>query len=115
MFFIFPLIYITAFVVALRDVLKGNRQSILLFLIFGLSMYTTAMSVAFMIGLNNFIPLIQSFKEVLVLSTLILNIVTLKNIPRLHLIDYIILSFLVYTFLYVILPIGDLNFVDRLM
>jgi hypothetical protein len=115
MFFIFPLIYIVSFFVALREVLKGNTQAILLFLIFGLSIYTTAMSVAFIIGLNEYVHLLQSFKEILITSALILNIIYLKYRPRLHIIDYVILAFLLYTFLYVILPIGELSFMERLM
>ena len=33
--FIFPLIFITSFIVALRDVYKGKGDGILIFLIFG--------------------------------------------------------------------------------
>lgn len=115
MLFIFPLIYVTSFFVAFREVLKGNRQGILIFLIFGLSIYTTAMSVAFILGLRNFIPYFQVFKEVLLLMVLSLNIASLKYRPRLHLIDYTILAFLLYTFLYAILPLGDQSFVNRLI
>lgn len=113
--FIFLLIYITAFIVAVREIFKGNKSGILTFLIFGLSMYTTAMSVAFMLGLKAFIPLMQSFKELLILSVLALNILGLKYRPRFHLIDYLILSFFLYLFVYAILPIGDQSFVNRLM
>jgi hypothetical protein len=115
MLFIFPLIYLTSFFVALREVIKGNRQGVLVFLIFGLSMYTTAMSVAFLLGLKDFIPVFQYFKEVLIISLLILNIVTLKYLPRLHLIDYAVLCFLLYTFIYAILPIGEESFFNRLL
>lgn len=115
MLFIFPLIYLTSFFVALREVIKGNRQGVFVFLIFGLSMYTTAMSVAFLLGLKDFIPVFQYFKEVLIISLLILNIVTLKYLPRLHLIDYAILAFLLYTFVYAILPIGEESFFNRLL
>ncbi len=113
--FIFPLVYIASFVLAVRDILKDNRQGILTFLIFGLSIYTTAMSVAFMLGLKSFIPFFQFFKEILVLGVLILNIISLRYRPRLHLIDYAILAFLAYTFLYVVLPIGEQSFVNRLI
>ncbi|MFA6086677.1 O-antigen ligase family protein [Mucilaginibacter sp.] len=113
--FIFPLIYITSFFVAIREVFKGNRQAVLLFLIFGLSMYTTAMSVAFLLGLKDIIPAFQFFKEVLIISTLILNIVTLKYRPRFNLIDYAILGFLLYTLAYAILPIGEQSFINRLI
>jgi hypothetical protein len=113
--FIFPLIYITSFFVAIREVFKGNRQAVLLFLIFGLSMYTTAMSVAFLLGLKDIIPVFQFFKEILIISVLILNIVTLKYRPRFSLIDYAILGFLLYTLIYAILPIGEQSFINRLM
>ncbi|HEY8928012.1 MAG TPA: hypothetical protein VIM55_02390 [Mucilaginibacter sp.] len=115
MLFIFPLIYLTSFFVALREVIKGYRQGVLVFLIFGLSMYTTAMSVAFLLGLKDLIPIFQYFKEVLIISLFILNIVSLKYIPRLHLIDYAILAFLAYTLLYAILPIGEESFFNRLL
>lgn len=113
--FIFPLIYITSFFVSIREVFKGNRQAVLLFLIFGLSMYTTAMSVAFLLGLKDIIPVFQFFKEVLIISVLILNIVTLKYRPRFNVIDYAILGFLFYTLIYALLPIGEQNFINRLM
>ncbi|HVW97750.1 MAG TPA: hypothetical protein VHA56_17380 [Mucilaginibacter sp.] len=114
MLFIFPLIYVTSFFVALREVIKGNRQGVFLFLIFGLSIYTTAMSVAFVLGLKSFIPFFHIFKEVLIIGTLILNLVTLKYLPRLHLIDYLILGFLLYTVIYAVLPIGGQGLGDRL-
>ncbi|HTH82800.1 MAG TPA: hypothetical protein VL490_07680 [Mucilaginibacter sp.] len=73
------------------------------------------MSVAFMLGLKDFIPFMQSFKEILVLSVLILNILGLKHRPRFHLIDYLILAFFLYIILYAILPIGEQAFINRLM
>jgi hypothetical protein len=113
--FVFPLIYIISFIVAFREVLKGNREGVLIFLIFGLSIYTTAMSVAFTLGLKDLIPIFQFFKEVLILSVFVLNIITLKYRPRFHLIDYLIFAFLVYTIIYAILPIGEQGFVNRLI
>lgn len=115
MLFIFPLIYITSFFIALREVLKGNRGAVLTFIIFGLPLYFTAMSVSFTLGLKGFIPIFQFFKELLILSVLILNIVNLKLRPRFHLVDYAIFGFLAYTFLYVILPIGDQGFGTKLL
>lgn len=114
MLFVFPLIYIASFIVALREVLKGNRGAVLIFIIFGLPIYFTAMSVTFVLGLKDFIPFLQSFKEILILGVLTLNIVNLKYRPKLHLIDYAILAFLLYTLLYAILPLGDQGFVGRL-
>jgi hypothetical protein len=113
--FIFPLIYIISFFISFREVLKGNRAGVLIFMIFGLSMYTTAMSVAFMLGLKELIPIFQYFKEILILSVLILNIINLKYKPRFHLIDYIIFAFFVLTIIFAILPIGGQSFANRLI
>jgi hypothetical protein len=113
--FIFLLIYITSFIVALREIYKGNTSGILIFLIFGLSMYTTAMSVAFLLGLKDFIPFMQSFKEALIIGVLVLNIAGLKYRPKLHVIDYVILAFFLYLVAYAILPIGDQTFMNRMM
>lgn len=113
--FIFLLVYISSFVVAIREVYKGNVGGILTFLIFGLSMYTTAMSVAYTLGYTSFIPLMQAFKETLVFLVLILNIANLKKFPRLHLIDYLILAFLAYMVIYAILPIGEQPILGRFM
>ncbi len=113
--FIFPLIYVISFVVAFREVLKGNRAGVLIFLVFGLSIYTTAMSVAFMLGLKDVIPFLQPFKEILIITVFILNLVALKHRPKFHFIDYIIFAYLLYTIIYAVLPIGDQSFVGRLM
>lgn len=113
--FVFPLAFITSFIVAVKDIYSGNRQGIFIFMIFGLSLYTTAMSVAFLLGLKDFIPVFQFFKEILILGVLALNIVSLKTRPRFHLLDYALLAFLAYTCLYAILPIGEQSFVNRLV
>src|SRR3569833_1136913 len=115
MLFIFPLIYLTSFFIACREVFRGEKQGLLVFVIFGLSMYTTAMSVAFLLGLKDSIPVFQYFKEILVLATLLLNLLTLSYRPRFHLVDYLILSFLAYTFIFAILPIGEQSFFERLI
>jgi hypothetical protein len=113
--FIFPLIYLVSFVMAVREVYKGKAEGVLIFLIFGLSMYTTAMSVSFMLGLKSLIPFFQFFKELLIISVFILNLFTLKQRPRFHLVDYAILTFFIYTLIYAILPIGQQGFIARLL
>jgi hypothetical protein len=112
---IFLLIFLFSFVLTVREIIKGNTQGFLLFIIFGLAMYTTAMSVAFSIGLKDLIPIFQFFKEILVLTVLGINIMTLRKKPRFHLIDYMILGFFIYTFIYAILPIGEQSFFNRLL
>lgn len=112
---IFLLIYITSFIVAVREIYKGNTSGILVFMIFGLSMYTTAMSVAFTFGLKDFIPPMQYFKEILIITVLILNIIGLRQRPKFHVVDYVILAFFSYMVVYAILPLGDQGFIGRLM
>jgi len=87
----------------------------LIFIILGLSMYTTAMSVTYTLGLKLLVPVFQYFKEILILSTLALNIARLKHRPRFHLIDYAIFSFLALTLIYAVLPIGEQSFVQRML
>src|ERR1700744_5286643 len=113
--FIFPIIYIISFIVALREIIKGNHSGVLIFMIFGLSMYTTAMSVTYMLGLKSIIPILQSFKELIIITVLILNIAALRSRPKFHLIDYFIFAFLLYLVIYAILPIGDQGFMSRLL
>ncbi|MCJ8209795.1 hypothetical protein MUY27_08750 [Mucilaginibacter sp. RS28] len=113
--FIFPLIYLVSFIVALREVLSGNKSAFLFFIIVGLSLYTTAMTVTFLLGFKQLIPIFQSFKELLVLIVLTINVLTLKKWPKLHLVDWLIIALLGYTLLYAILPIGEQPFTARLL
>jgi hypothetical protein len=115
MMIIFPLIYLLSFCWAIREIYHGRNEGMLIFLIFGLSMYTTAMSVSFMIGLKSLIPFFQFFKELLVLSVFLLNVLSLRYRPRFHLVDYLLLAFFAYTLLYAILPIGQQGFGARLL
>jgi hypothetical protein len=112
---IFPLIFLFSFVIALKEMIAGKTEGFLLFLIFGLSMYSTAMSVAFMIGLRDIIPFLQFFKEGIILTVLIINLFSLTKKPRFHLIDYLIFAFLGYTTVLAVLPIGEQTFVNRLI
>jgi len=112
---IFPLIFLFSFVISMKEIIKGNTHGFLLFIIFGLSMYSTAMSVAFMIGLRDIIPAFQFFKEGIILTVLIVNLFSLRKRPRFHLIDYLIFFFLIYTTIYAFLPIGEQSLVNRLI
>ncbi len=113
--FIFPLIFLSSFIIAIREIIKGNRQDFMLFLIFGMSIYTTAMSVSFLYGLKDILHVFQFFKEVLVLTLLAINIYTLKARPKFFLIDYLIFGYLAYTTLFALLPIGEQSLFERLL
>lgn len=111
---IFPLIYFSTFFYTVKEFLKGNKEGIFLFLIFGLSIYTTSMSVIVKLGLNNYVGFIQTFKELIIVSLLSWSIYTYKEVIKLHRIDYLILIFFTYTALYALFPIGEQSFINRL-
>lgn len=113
--FIFPIIYLSSFLLAIRGVIKGDRQEGLLFLIFGLSIYTTTQSVLFDLGLQKLISVFQPFKELIILSIAGVGFFGLKKKLRLHIIDYAVLAYFAYTLLYVIMPLGIYGFSGRLL
>jgi len=115
MMFIFPLIYLSSFIFAFKGILKGNRQEILIYLIFGLPLYITALSITYNLGFGDLIRVFQSFKEILIISLLGVQLWTLKTRIRFHFIDYAVIAYFCYTFLYVLLPIGEQGFIDRLI
>ncbi len=115
MLLIFPLVYFCVFVFAAKELVKGNMQGILVYLIFGLAIYTTALSVTFMYGLRDLLSIFQSFKELIVLIFLGSSLWYLKRTFHFHFVDYAILAFLGYTLLYAFLPIGEQSLINRLL
>ena len=115
MLLLFPLLYLLSFLYALREVFKGNTQGFLVYVIFGLSFYTTALAIIFNFGYRNFLPILQSFKEVLVAIVFIGSLWNLKRKLRFHFVDYAVAAFFCYTLLYAVLPIGEQGLVNRLI
>ncbi len=112
---IFPLLYISAFLSAFKDILNKNPQGGLVFLIFGLSIYNTTLSILNQAGFKTLIFLFQPFKEVVILTMLGVMVWQLRERLRPHVIDYAVGAYLLYTALYVILPIGEFGFSARLL
>jgi len=115
MIILFPLVYLCAFTLAMSEIIRGKKDGLMLFLIFGLSIYTTALSVTFMLGFKSLIIYFQAFKELSIFLILGYSIWNLKTRIRLHYIDYMIIAFLGYTVIYALLPIGEQAFVNRVM
>lgn len=113
--FLFPLIYISSFLYSLKQLLNRNKQGIFIFFIFGLSIYTTALSTTLQLGFKDLIPFLQPFKEILVLLAVGIAIWDFKGKFKLQTIDVLILIYIGYTFLYVLLPIGNLGFLEKLV
>jgi len=112
--FIFLLIYLSSFALAVKGIIKNNRQDIFLFLIFGLCIYNTSLSIAFSTGLIELVGIFKAFKEIIIVILLCLQIFTLKKKTTFHFIDVAILAYFFYTLLYVLVPIGNTGFADRL-
>ena len=115
MLLLFPLLYLLSFLYALREVFRGNVQGFIVYVIFGLSLYTTALAIIFNFGYRNFLPILQSFKEVLVAIVFIGSLWNLKRKLRFHFVDYAVAAFFCYTLLYAVLPIGEQGLANRLI
>ncbi|MEJ7778655.1 MAG: O-antigen ligase family protein [Daejeonella sp.] len=113
--FIFPIIYLSLFVIAVSEILKGNKQAFLLFLIFGLPIYVTTLSLVYSTGFTDSMTFVQSTKEFIILLVFIICIWNLKVKVNLHLIDYLVIIFFFYTLMYVLLPIGEHDVINRMV
>jgi hypothetical protein len=113
--FLFPFLYITSFIYSIQQLFKKQVEGVLVFMVIGLPIYINTMSVTFLYGFEKVIPILQSFKEVIVLATCIFLLFQIKNVKKiqLHQIDYLILLFFGYTLLYVFLPIGSYSIGSR--
>jgi hypothetical protein len=113
--FLFPLIFVLSFLASLRELLKKNIGGILLFFTCGLPIYITSLSIVNMYGLPQLVPVLQSFKEILVLIALFTVLYNYREKIQLHLVDKLMLFFFIYTFLYVLIPLGQYGFFQRLI
>ena len=97
MLLIFPLIYIISFLLAIWGIYKKIGEAAFIYVIIGLPIYNTSFSILYIYQLKDWIPFLQSLKELLILSTLAMLIWNFRKKFILHTIDYWILAFLVYT------------------
>ncbi|WP_276359518.1 O-antigen ligase family protein [Daejeonella sp. H1SJ63] len=113
--FIFPLIYFSAFFIAIKNLIRKNTQGVLIFLIIGLPIYTTSLSIALQSGFSSLVPFMQPLKELLILISLGIGIWELNSRIRFQSIDYVVLAYFFYTLLYVFLPIGQYGLSAKLI
>lgn len=113
--FLFPVIYIALFFSSLVSLFKNRPEGILIFFICALPIYTTTLSVTFMYGFPKMVPVLQSFKEILVLLTLAHQLYFYRKKIYFTIIDKLLFFFFVYTFLYIFLPIGQFNIFTKLI
>lgn len=113
--FLFPCIYIISFLVSLYQVIRRKTGDLLLFFVFGLPIYITSLSIVFKYGFSSFIPMLQSFKEILIICSLGILLFERKKKIELHLLDWLMLSFLSLSTIYLLLPLGDYSFLEKLL
>jgi hypothetical protein len=113
--FLFPVTYIAAFLYGLLQLIRKQIEGLLIFTIIGLPIYINALSVTFMYGFSGLIPVMQSFKEIIVLASCYLVAIGIKSKSRLHRIDILMIIFFAYTVLYALLPIGSYSIISRFL
>lgn len=113
--FLFPVIYIALFLAALVSLFKNKPEGVLIFFICALPIYTTSLSVTFLYGFPKLVPVLQSFKEILILLTLGNLLYYHREKIHFTFIDKLMLVFFGYTFLYIFLPIGQFGIFYKLV
>jgi len=112
---VFPIIYIVTFLTALYKLFIKKQEGLLVFLIWGLPIYITSLSVANMYGFTGFIPFLQAFKELIILFAIATFTYQYNRKLRLHKVDWLVLAYMVYNLVYAILPLGSYSFMERLI
>jgi hypothetical protein len=113
--FIFPLLFLTSFLLGCYKILKGDPNGLFIFLIGSLPFYATSLSTFFLIGGKNVIPFVQATKElvfVLSLGTLILQN---KLLFKWTLLDRMTLVFFVFSSIYIFIPLGPNGLLQRVL
>lgn len=113
--FLFPIIYICSFLFFLRDLARNKYDGIVRFIVFGLPIYTIALSVSYLYGFSYLNPFLQSLKETAIILTLGLLIYKLNKKIRFHIIDKLMLIFFFYVLIYVFLPLGSYGFFQKVL
>lgn len=111
----FPLLYLASFLIAMSEILKGKYQGVLLFLTFGLPVYVTVLSIVFSNGLEAGMPYFQLAKEFVITVVAGLLALQFRGKLKFHTVDIFILAFFLYTLLYVIVPVGEHDLVNRMI
>jgi len=112
---IFPLIYLMAFGISMRGLLRGRSRDLLIFIILGLPIYTTSLSVAFHFGGKPIVTVMQLCKELVVLTAAIVVALSIREKPRLLLVDKLVGAFMLLTITYAVIPLGGYSFTERLV
>jgi hypothetical protein len=112
---VFALIYAAGFFYALREVLARRYEQILVFFLLSLPLYITALSTLHQAGLGVLVPVFQYSKEIIIVITLAMLVFQLDALPKLNLLDKLVLAYFMWNLLYVFLPLGSFGIYDKLI
>ena len=113
--FLFPIAYLIAFIKTLKEFGKKQAGALLIFIFIALPIYINTLSVTYMYGLGKMIGALQFTKELAVLLALGVILWQINKKPKFTSADWLVALFLVYSFVFVLLPIGSYDFVTRLL
>lgn len=112
---VFPIAYLLSFSYSIKGVWTGNYGHWSVFLIAGLPIYITSLSILHSNGLDAVIPFFQYSKEIGVLLTLGLLVYRLPALPKWNWLDKFMIFYLLYTALFVVLPVGTFGVVEKMV
>lgn len=113
--FLFLVIYISLFMFSFYFIFNNKVEHIIYFLIFGLPIYITTLSVSHLYDLNFLIPFLQFTKEIIIIFALIILLIKNKNNIVLNNLDKLLILYLILVILYIFLPIGNTGLYQRLV
>lgn len=113
MLLIFPVLYIIAFITALRGILKQKEDALFLFVILALPIYNTSLSILLGNRLEEWLPLFQSFKELTLVISFLVLIWNYKKKFVWYYIDKWLLYFFILTMLYIFIPLGKYGLIQK--
>jgi hypothetical protein len=111
--FLFSIIYIGVFIYAIDAVLKDRENEVLVYFIFGLPIYITALSTTNLFGLGMVVPLLQYAKEIIVIVTLLFTIYRIRRKIQFHLYDKLVLAYLLLVIAYTFMPFGAASIFEK--
>lgn len=113
--FLFPIVYIITFLKTLKEFSKANASALLSFIAVAMPIYINTLSVTHMYGFDSIIGILQLFKELVVIIALFIVITQLTKIPKITTTDILVAIFLLYSFIFVIIPVGSYDFLTKLL
>lgn len=112
---IFPIVFVGSFLYSIYQLLHKKADALFPLFLIGLPLYITSLSVTMLLGFPIFIPILQASKEVFILLSLLAVLFQLQKRIKFSLIDYLLIIYTVYTFLYVFIPSSSFSLKERLL